>query len=77
MTGTTKLDLQVDGTTAKRRARLKNETLKSEQGRQSAAGGDSWHLESAATSSLYEKGASNLPESCRNVRDATRRESER
>ena len=49
--------------------------MKSEYGRQSAPGADSWHLESA-TSSLLEKGASNLPDSCKDVRDAKPRESE-
>ena len=52
-------------------------TLKREYGKQSAPGADSWHLESAATSSLQEKGASNLPDSCKDVRDAMRREIER
>ena len=54
----------------------RNETLKSDYGRQSAPGADSWHLESAATSSLKEKGASILPDSWKDVRDAKRRESE-
>ena len=48
--------------------------MKSEYGRQSAPGADSWHFESAATSSLQEQGASNLPDSCKEVRDAKRRE---
>ena len=41
--------------------------MKRENGRQSAPGADSWHLESA----------SNLPDSCKDVRDAKRSETER
>ena len=47
-----------------------------ECGRQSAPGADPRHTESAATSSPQEKGASNLPDSCKDVRDAKRRETE-
>ena len=48
-------------------------TMKPENRRRSAPGTDSWNFESAAISSLHEKGASNWPESWREVSDVKRR----
>ena len=75
---------QVDGTTPKRKTRLKkegrrwrhhgNEILKSENGRQSTSRSlVTWRAH--ATSSLWEMGAADLPDSCKDARDAKRRES--